>query len=83
MFLDLMPAASIQGGLFEASDSAARQRLMKMIDRLNARHGRDTISFARSGRQRAWKRAASQRAPLAALHDELGRVAAGGLLSRH
>ena len=55
MFLDLVPAASVQAGLFDAPDSPARRRLMGIIDRVNARHGRDTVSFARSGRQRAWK----------------------------
>ncbi len=55
MFLDLVPAADVQGGLFDAPDTPARQRLMATIDRLNARYGRDAVSFARSGRQRAWK----------------------------
>lgn len=55
MFLDLAPAASVQGSLFDASDFPARQRLMEIIDRVNARHGRGTIGFVRSGRHRAWK----------------------------
>ena len=63
MFLDLVPAASVQAGLFDAPDSPARQRLMGIIDRLNARHGRDTISFARSGRQRAWKLRSEHHSP--------------------
>ena len=55
MFLDLVPAASVQAGLFDAPDTPARQRLMGVVDRLNAQYGRDTVSFARSGWQRAWK----------------------------
>ena len=55
LFLDLVPAASVQAGLFDAPDTPARQRLMGVVDRLNAQYGRDTVSFARSGRQRAWK----------------------------
>ena len=55
MFLDLVPAASVQGGLFDTPDTQARQPLKGFVDRLNARHGRDTISFQRSGRQRPWK----------------------------
>ena len=55
LFLDLVPAASVQAGLFNAPDTPARQRLMGVVDRLNAQYGRDTVSFARSGRQRAWK----------------------------
>lgn len=63
MFLDLLPAASVQDGLFDAPDSPARQRLMGIIDRLNARHGWDTISFARSDRQRAWKLRSEHHSP--------------------
>lgn len=63
MFLDLVPAASVQGGLFDMPDSAARQRLMGIIDHLNARHGRDTMSFARSGRQRAWRLRSEHHSP--------------------
>ena len=63
MFLDLVPAASVQGGLFDAPDSPARRRLMGIIDRLNARYGRDTVSFARSGRQRAWKLRSEHHSP--------------------
>ena len=38
MFLDQVPAAFVQGGLFDAPDSPARQRLMGIIDCLNARY---------------------------------------------
>ena len=63
MLLDLVPAASVQVGLSDAPDSAARQRLMGIIDRLNARHGRDTISFAQSGWQRAWRLRSEHHSP--------------------
>jgi DNA polymerase V len=41
--------------LFDASDAPARQRLMRVLDSLNARYGRDTVTYAASGRRRAWK----------------------------
>lgn len=63
MFLDLVPAVSVQAGLFDAPDSPNRQRLMGIIDHLNARYGRDTVSFARSGRQRAWKLRSEHHSP--------------------
>ena len=88
MFLDLVPAASVQGGMFDAPDSPARQRLMGIIDLVNARHGRDTISFAWSGRQPAWKLRSEHRSPRYTTNwEELLRVgssdrASGGSLER-
>ena len=55
MFLDLVPATDVQSGLFDQPDTPASRRLMAVVDQLNARYGRDTISYARSGRQRDWK----------------------------
>ena len=73
--LDLVPAADVQGGLFDAPDTPARQRLMVTVDRLNARYGRDAISFARSGRQRAWKLRSEHHSPrYTTSWDELLRV---------
>jgi DNA polymerase V len=63
MFLDLAPASTVQGGLFDAPDTPAMQRLMAVVDRVNARHGRDTLSFARSGRQRGWKLRSGHHSP--------------------
>ena len=55
MFVDLVRAADVQGGLFDRPDTPATQRLMRAVDSVNGRHGRYTISFASSGRHRAWK----------------------------
>ena len=63
MLLDLVPASVVQGGLFDAPDTPARQRLMGVVDSLNARYGRDTMSFARSGRRRAWKLRSEHHSP--------------------
>ena len=55
MFLDLVRAPDVQAGLFDPPDTPSRQQLMRTVDALNARYGRDTISFASSGRSRTWK----------------------------
>jgi DNA polymerase V len=55
IFLNLCRAADVQGGLFDAPDTPARQCLLRVVDGLNARYGRDTITYAASGRKRAWK----------------------------
>ena len=55
IFLNLCPAAKVQGGLFDTPDIPARQRLLRVVDQLNARYGRDTITYAASGRKRPWK----------------------------
>jgi DNA polymerase V len=43
----------VQVGLFDKLDDARRVTLMRTVDRLNARFGRDTVSFAVAGR-RPW-----------------------------
>jgi DNA polymerase V len=55
VFLDLVPAARVQGGLFDRPDSPRSKARMWAIDALNRRFGRDTVSFAASGRRQAWK----------------------------
>jgi DNA polymerase V len=55
MLLGLSPADHVQGGLFDAPDDPKSLARMKAVDALNQRFGRDTISFAVSGRQRGWK----------------------------
>ena len=55
MLLDLVPAASVQDALFDRPDTPRSRALMGAVDRLNRHFGRDTISFAASGRRRAWK----------------------------
>ena len=63
MFVDLVRAADVQGGLFDQPDTLAIQRLMQAVDSVNGRYGRDTISFASSGRHRAWKLRSEQLSP--------------------
>ena len=55
LFLDLAPAASVQGSLFIRPDTPQRVRLMELVDDLNRRYGRDQVRFACSGMDRPWK----------------------------
>jgi DNA polymerase V len=55
MLLDLVPAAQVQGSLFDQPDSPRSAARMLAIDTLNKRFGRDTVTLAASGRKRGWK----------------------------
>jgi len=55
VLLDLHPASAIQEGLFDKADNPRRITLMRTVDRLNLRFGRDTVSFAAAGLRRPWK----------------------------
>jgi DNA polymerase V len=55
VFLGLLPADQVQGGLFDAPDSGARKGLMRAVDALNRRYGRDTVAYAAAGVARAWR----------------------------
>ena len=46
MLLDLHPAAAVQAGFFDQPDTDRRVTLMRTLDRLNLRLGRDTMTFA-------------------------------------
>lgn len=49
LFLDLAPAASVQGSLFIQPDTPQRVRLMELVDEINRRYGWDRVRFACSG----------------------------------
>lgn len=55
VLLDLHPAAAVQEGLFDKADSPRRAALMRTVDRLNTRFGRDAVTFAAVGQRRPWK----------------------------
>ena len=76
VLLDLHPATAVQEGLFDKKDRARRVTLMRTVDRINIRFGRDTVSFAAAGRrQRPWK--LRRGASVALLYDHVGRAVAG------
>jgi DNA polymerase V len=64
MLFGVEPAASRRGSLLEAPADAARSRaLMQVVDAVNARHGRDAVTFAASGVARPWRMRQAHRSP--------------------
>ena len=55
MLFDLHPASAVQDGLFDKADSPRRVALMRTVDQLNLRLGRDIVMFAAAGIRRRWK----------------------------
>lgn len=55
MLIDLMPAGTVQGSLFDRPDDAKAVARMRALDALNARYGRGTVTFASMGRKAGWK----------------------------
>jgi DNA polymerase V len=55
VLLDLLPAGDAQPSLFDALDDAPTRSLMRALDGLNRRYGRDTVYFAATGIRRQWK----------------------------
>lgn len=55
MLLNLVPAGTVQGGLFDAPDDARSLARMKALDALNARFGRGTVTYAAMGSRPGWK----------------------------
>src|SRR3954466_13222169 len=55
LLLELAPAAAVQGDLFAAADTPRSKARMRTVDMLNRRFGRETVTFAATGRRRAWK----------------------------
>jgi DNA polymerase V len=75
LLLELVPASSVQGGLFDAADTPASYARMRAVDALNRRFGRDTVTFAAAGRRRAWKLRSEYLSPRFTTNwDELLRV---------
>lgn len=55
MLLDLVPASSVGGGLFDIPDDARSHARMQAVDTLNRRFGRQTVAFGTTGREKqAW-----------------------------
>jgi hypothetical protein len=76
VLLDLHPSTAVQEGLFDKRDDARRVALMRTVDRLNIRFGREHRLF----RRRRPAASSMETAPgiaVAVLHDGVGRAAAG------
>ncbi len=79
MLYGLEPAAARRGSLLESPRDAARSRaLMQVVDGINARHGRDAVTFAATGIDRPWRMRQGSRSPrYTTVWDELPVVRAG------
>lgn len=58
---DLTPSLSFQADLWAQPDSERSKTLMRVIDRINADHGRGTVSYAVSGTKQRWRMRAERR----------------------
>lgn len=61
--LALSNAGSVQGDLWTTPDTPRSKSLMRALDAINERHGRETIKLAGSGIERGWKLRSEQRSP--------------------
>jgi DNA polymerase V len=79
MLFGIEPAAARRGNLLESAADAARSReLMRVVDGINARHGRDAVTFAAAGIARPWRMNQGSRSPrYTTVWDELPLVRAG------
>ena len=75
MLLELVPATTRAGRIVRCPDTPRSKARMRAVDALNRRFGRDTVTFAASGRRRAWKLRSEFLSPR--FTTELGRAAAG------
>jgi DNA polymerase V len=60
---DLVDSGKVMPDLFTARDRTRSKRLMKAIDTLNRRMGRDTVTLASAGLKRPWRLRAAHRSP--------------------
>jgi DNA polymerase V len=74
MLMEIAPASQVQGVLFEPG-SAARPRLMEVIDAANARWGGGTLKLAAEGVEKSWQMKRGLKSPsYTSQWDELPRV---------
>jgi DNA polymerase V len=60
----LLPENQIQGNLFDQSEDKHRsEKLMQVIDQLNAQYGRHTVKFASAGVKQPWITKSDRRSP--------------------
>ncbi len=55
MLFDIVPADSVQEGLFDVGDSEQSIMLMHTIDDLNGIYGKNTVCFASQGIRQSWQ----------------------------
>ena len=55
IILEIVPETSVQGNLFDTVDRDKHKRLMKAIDQLSDRFGKDKMKLASQGNGQKWK----------------------------
>lgn len=55
MLIDLGKATTVGSGLFDRRDDGRSLSRMRVLDGLNARFGRDTVAYGRTGQARPWR----------------------------
>lgn len=63
MVLDIVPATTIQLGLFDTRNRPKENLLMRAMDNANARFGKDIVRYAAQGYQRHWHLRAGRLSP--------------------
>jgi len=53
--LEIVPENRVQGALFDRIDRAKHAEIMKTLDQINSKFGRDTLKVAAQGSGRRWK----------------------------
>lgn len=61
--MDLVPATSVQGGLFDTVDRPRNNKLMDAMDKINTRFGPDLVRFAVQGFEKRFKLRQAHRTP--------------------
>lgn len=60
----LRPQESVQGNLFVSEEKENRlQTLMKTVDNLNKKNGRNSVYFSSCGRNQSWQMRSEMRSP--------------------
>lgn len=84
MLMDLSPATQRQQSLFSQVDDEAKhsQALMSVLDNINARYGRDTLTIASAGTYKHWAARAENKTPCYTTRwEELPKVVAYQLIN--
>ncbi|MDR1718521.1 MAG: Y-family DNA polymerase [Dysgonamonadaceae bacterium] len=55
MMMEIVPENAVQGNLFDKIDRVKHHDLMKVLDSVNEKYGRNTLKFAVMGDGKAWK----------------------------
>lgn len=72
MLLNLEKASAVGSGLFDRADDGKSMRRMRIVDELNGRFGRNTLTFGTTSEPRAWLLRSNMLSPRFTTHwDEL------------